>query len=124
MIGTRPSGITLRASFDPFIVLPEAAWRQCKAAIVKTMELYGFHGAVLDDGSQTDAYERWTKWWAEEFKKDIDAQEAVKTAAVCEACHGARDVAIPCPDDYPGCLVVHRKACPSCNAGTRAPGGK
>lgn len=76
MIGRRQSGITLRASFDEFIIVPDAAWRQCKAAILKTLELYGFHGSVIDVGGQTEAYARWTKQMTEEFKRDIDAQEA------------------------------------------------
>ena len=72
--GRRPSGITLSATFDPFIVLPEAAWQQCKRAILATMALYGFHGSIQDAGGQTDAYARWVKWWEGEMQKDIDEQ--------------------------------------------------
>jgi len=76
IVGRRPSGIKLTAAFDPFIVVPEAAWSQCKRAILAAMELYGFHGTVVDSGGQTEAYERWSKWWQEEMRKDIEAQEA------------------------------------------------
>lgn len=70
MIGLRRSGIRLVAQFDDFQVIPPKAWEQCKAAIAEMLKQYGFRGSVEDGGGQTEAYERWSKWWADEMAKD------------------------------------------------------
>lgn len=64
MIGMRPSGIRLAATFDEFMVVPPKAWEQCKAALAETAKLYGFQISFDDIGGQPEAYERWFKWMA------------------------------------------------------------
>ena len=70
---------------------------------------------ILKTGTMDERVGMACRLLAEEHNKTLrPAAMPCPEIQECSECQGTNAVRIPCPDNKPGCLVIHFKPCPQC----------